>query len=73
MKISRWPEGVPVSRLLGKDLFPFAVLVAGLAVLALVLSVEHSAGAVVAAPACMAGMMVSWELLCRLARPPDPR
>src|SRR5205807_6461522 len=47
MKISRWPEGVPVSRLLGKDLFPLAVLVPGLPVLALRISVEHSAVGVV--------------------------
>jgi hypothetical protein len=73
MNVSRWPEGVPVTRLLGKDLFPFAALVAGLPVLALRISVEHSVAGFVGAPACMAGMMVSWELLCRLARRADPR
>jgi hypothetical protein len=63
----------PASRLLGKDLFPFAALVAVLPVVALRLAVDHSAAAIVGAPACTLAMVASWEFLCRLAGPPRPR
>ena len=69
---SRWPDGVPASRLLAKDLFPFAALVAVLPVVALRLAVEPSAAAVFGAPACLLAMTASWEVLCRLAGPPRP-